>query len=156
MVSVIIDNVQFEIRADGVLWLPPSADTFTPAPSAYARIALALALSDYESRADGVYILDSRVFVRGEDGISLPMARGIIEPMRAACVITGTLAGEATIEIVTFDDPLDSVITAREAESLYGFAKDTARKAAQRGQLPARKSAGTWLLLEAAARQMWG
>lgn len=51
---------------------------------------------------------------------------------------------------------ISAVLTAAEAAELYGLAEDTVRKTISRGQIPARKSGGTWLLLHSDAEKRWG
>lgn len=51
---------------------------------------------------------------------------------------------------------LDAVMTAGEAQELYGLSESAVRLACQRGSIPARKSGGTWLILRADAEARWG
>lgn len=51
---------------------------------------------------------------------------------------------------------LDQVITAGEAVELYNLSPSAVRKACQRGQIPARKSGSTWLILREDAEKEWG
>lgn len=52
-------------------------------------------------------------------------------------------------------DRLHLVMTTREAEDEFGLATGTAKKAAQRGDVPARKSGGTWLIRRVDAEARW-
>ena len=51
---------------------------------------------------------------------------------------------------------LDTILTAGEATELYGLASATVRQAIKRGNIPARKSGGTWLLRRSDAEELWG
>jgi hypothetical protein len=51
---------------------------------------------------------------------------------------------------------LSDVITAGEARELFGLAEATVRQAINRGQIPHRKSGGTWLILRKHAEARWG
>ena len=51
---------------------------------------------------------------------------------------------------------LETVLTAAEACEVYGLAEATVRQAINRGTLPARKSAETWLVLRADCDARWG
>lgn len=53
-------------------------------------------------------------------------------------------------------DPLTEVMTTKEAETEFGLKTSTAKKAAQRGSIPARKSGGTWLIRRVDAQARWG
>lgn len=53
-------------------------------------------------------------------------------------------------------DCLDDVLTAGEATEIYGLASATVRQAINRGNIPARKSGGTWLIRRADAEALWG
>lgn len=48
------------------------------------------------------------------------------------------------------------VLTTAEAEAEFDLAEGTAKKAAQRGTIPARKAGGVWLIERAAAMRHWG
>lgn len=51
---------------------------------------------------------------------------------------------------------LFELMTAAEAGETYGLAEATVRQAVNRGQIAARKSAGTWLIRRADAEARWG
>jgi excisionase family DNA binding protein len=50
---------------------------------------------------------------------------------------------------------LDDVLTAQEAANLYDLSESTIRVNIHRGNIPARKSGGTWLLRRADADRRW-
>ena len=53
-------------------------------------------------------------------------------------------------------DILDKVLTAREAEQLWGLSAGTVRAACGRGIIACRKSAGTWLVTRQAMEAHYG
>jgi hypothetical protein len=57
----------------------------------------------------------------------------------------------ADVQIALLD-----TMTTSEAEAEFGMAEGTVRKAAQRDDIPARKSGGTWLIRRADAEARWG
>jgi excisionase family DNA binding protein len=57
---------------------------------------------------------------------------------------------------VTYNNILNDVLTAAEAAESYGLSESAVRKAIERNQIPARKSAGTWLIRRADAEKRWG
>jgi excisionase family DNA binding protein len=50
---------------------------------------------------------------------------------------------------------LDDVLTAQEAATLYDLSESTIRVNIHRGNIPARKSGGTWLLRRADVEERW-
>lgn len=50
---------------------------------------------------------------------------------------------------------LNSIMTAAEAAETFGLAEATVRQSINRWQIPARKSAGTWLIRRADAEKKW-
>lgn len=157
MIPIIIDDVLFEVYGDKTLWSPPSANgAFVEAPDAYTRIARALVCCDYDDRDGHVYVGSSQLHQHAEPGslIHFPLKAGVVT-MRAKRVITGLLNGVKLITVLEWDDPLDAVITASEADALYGLAKESASKAAWRS-FPARKSGKVWLLRRVDAEREWG
>lgn len=55
----------------------------------------------------------------------------------------------------TFSD-LWGILTAAETAKTFGLAEATVRQAINRGELPARKSAGTWIVRRKDAQARWG
>ena len=53
-------------------------------------------------------------------------------------------------------DELSSVMTAGEIVECYGLDESTVRQTIRRGDIPARKSGGTWLVLRSVAEARWG
>jgi excisionase family DNA binding protein len=67
---------------------------------------------------------------------------------------------EPTAEIFVDDieelpEELFAVMTAAEAAREFGLSQSTVRQAINRGQVPARKSGGTWLVLRSDAEKQW-
>lgn len=55
-----------------------------------------------------------------------------------------------------YSNPLRELMTTAEVERRYGLAPGTAKKAAQRGTIPAEKRGHDWLILRMDAEQRWG
>lgn len=55
----------------------------------------------------------------------------------------------------SISEALDEVMTAGEAAELFGLAEATVRQTINRGQIPARKSGGTWLIQRSEATRRW-
>lgn len=53
-------------------------------------------------------------------------------------------------------DVLGEVITAREAAMIFGLGDSTVAQDIRRGNIPARKSGGTWLIRRSDATERWG
>jgi hypothetical protein len=60
----------------------------------------------------------------------------------------------AVYEITDYE--LENVMTASETAKLYGLSASAVRLAISRLQIPARKSAGTWLVRKSDAERVWG
>ncbi|MCK6581409.1 MAG: hypothetical protein L6Q98_25235 [Anaerolineae bacterium] len=170
MIRVEIDNMQFEVRSRVVLCASETGEWKT-APAGYAALALAAALGDYTERDDAVYLGDHhQVFVhfydewdaqgryvgKRDSGLTFPMRAGIVCPMRPRRLLTGRIGDVVIVNILEFDDPLDGVMSTSEVEKYFGLAEGTAKKAAQRRQISARKSGGTWLIRRDDAQVRWG
>jgi len=54
------------------------------------------------------------------------------------------------------DLELTEVMTAGEVVALFGLSDSTVRNACKRGSIPARKSAGVWLVRRSDAVKRWG
>lgn len=59
-------------------------------------------------------------------------------------------------EKAEIEEELNTVMTAAEAAETFELAEATVRQAINRGQIPARKSAGTWLIRREDAEKKWG
>ena len=59
-------------------------------------------------------------------------------------------------EAILRSELLNQVMTTSEITEVYRFAESTVRQAINRGQLPARKSGSTWLVLKADVEAKWG
>lgn len=53
-------------------------------------------------------------------------------------------------------DPLNEVMTAKEASKTFGISRFTVIDAIRRKQIDARQSGGTWLIRRADAERRWG
>jgi hypothetical protein len=54
------------------------------------------------------------------------------------------------------DLELEEVMTSQEVVQLFGLSHAAVRNACKRGSIPARKSAGVWLVKRADAVKKWG
>lgn len=64
---------------------------------------------------------------------------------------------EAVPMVIDSEKALEIVITASEADTLYGLAEGTARMACYKGRIKrCRLARGTWLILREEADEMWG
>jgi len=54
------------------------------------------------------------------------------------------------------DLELEEVMTSGEVVQVFGLSAATVRNACKRGAIPARKSAGTWLVKRSDAAKRWG
>jgi len=154
VITITIDNALFEVYADRVLWDP--AGEFTDAPAEYAKLARALVLCDYEARGEHTYVAGCKLLVSTQTGIRINAKSGFPRWLRAKTVMTGSLEGEKVISVLEFDDPLDRVITATEADQRFDLAETSAKQAAQKRWIHARKARGTWLISADAAKEKWG
>lgn len=71
----------------------------------------------------------------------------------------GNGEGVDTFEIAIVansQETLHAVMTAAEVGEVYGFAEATVRQAINRGQIPARKSGGVWLVAKSDVVAKWG
>lgn len=64
-------------------------------------------------------------------------------------------AGQNEWFFYSHSDTLDAVMSAGEVAVRFGLAEPTVRQAINRGQIPARKSGGTWLVLREDAERKW-
>lgn len=161
MIPLILDNVEFQVWGDKTLWSPPSADGgFVEAPAEWSELARALACCDYEAQDGHVYIHNCQVLEAVLDdaarpiGLHIPLKAGA-SPMRAKRVETGNYEGEKIVSVVEWDDPLDQVLTAGEADVRFGKKEGTAAHAIREGQLFSRKSKGTHLVRLCDAQMRW-
>lgn len=171
MQNITIDHILFEVWGDKVLWSSLSANgEFIEAPEDWARLARALVLCDYRDEGERVYVLDSVLhehFIDSHDdagnkvpggrssNLHFPLKPGLSSWARAKSVMTGRLDGTKIISVLEWDDPLDNVLTAREAETRFGLAEGTVKKTLQRGKIAGRKSGGTWLVRTRDADRQW-
>lgn len=54
------------------------------------------------------------------------------------------------------DLELEEVMTSQEVVQVFGLSIATVRNACRRGSIPARKSAGVWLIKRSDATKKWG
>jgi hypothetical protein len=59
-------------------------------------------------------------------------------------------------KLVYRDLELDEVMTSQEVVEVFGLSHATVRNACRRGAIPARKSAGVWLVKRSDAVARWG
>lgn len=170
MIPIIIDGILHEVWGDRVLWDSPTTGELVVAPANWATIARALVLCDYEDKdghtyVAGVQLYEHLVDTHDRDGREVPGGRPShlhfplksgMPPIRASKVQTGTMDGHRMVTVLAWDDPLNAVVTTTEAEARFGLAEGSAKKAAQRGQIAARKTGKVWLLRSSDAARMWG
>lgn len=68
---------------------------------------------------------------------------------------SATAAVKAKQHEIRNEQALESVMTAAEAAEEFGLTESSVRKAIERDTIPARKSAGTWLILRSDAEKRW-
>lgn len=170
MLNVTIDNIVFEVWGDKTLWVSPTTGALEDAPADFAKLARALVCCDYEDRDGQTYIAGAKLlehFVDTHDdkgnevpngrpsGLHFPLKAGM-PPVRALEVMTGKMQGELVVSVLKWDDPLDAVLTTAEVETRYRLAVGSAKKAAQRGKIPTRKTGKVWLIRTLDANRNWG
>lgn len=110
-------------------------------------------LNTHETSVEAEIVTENLILSVVKGGKFSPNGKAV-NLVQARRLVDGEDVGEDVTENIGWIE-LNDVVTAAEAAKALGLAEATVRQAINRKQIPARKSAGTWLILRKDAVARW-